>query len=140
MESEETLEDLQAVDGASILLEVRTRSVWPFFHRMRVEDPKDPAVVLEVDDKIDAVVKEERRQWDVSQSEYVKKEVYQWYAATVVSVEGHRLLLQFHNRPKPKVMQLEPSSLVEHGEVPAEIQVGSQYESLDRDLACTILH
>lgn len=30
----------------------------------------------------------EHLRWDVSQSEYVKKEVYQWYAATVVSVEA----------------------------------------------------
>eukprot|EP00435_Cladocopium_sp_Y103_P042285 s142_g11.t1 len=89
------------------------------------EDPQDPSVILEVDDKIDAAAKDDVRR-SVSSSEYIK-----WYAATVVQVEGSRLLVQFHNRPKPKGAQLELADLVLEGPTPELIEVGMQYESLD---------
>ena len=93
-----------------------TSSIAIGYRRRLSEDPSDPHMVLEVDDKIDCAASEERRQWDVSLAEYVTKPVHTWYVATVVGVEDARLLVQFHNRPKPKVLQLEPSSLVLDGE------------------------
>ena len=59
----------------------------------------------------------------MSLAEYVTKPVHLWYVATVVAVEGARLLVQFHNRPKPKVVQLEPSSLVLDGEQVENLEV-----------------
>lgn len=145
LEGDDPLEDYQVVDGASILLERRStrrrdlldeKQSWPFFGRLRKDfkqknykDPRDLNLVLEVDDKIDAAAKEERRQLDGGQ--YVLKEVLQWYAATVVSVEDQRLLVQFHNRPKPKGTQLDPSLLVNEGSQAEQIEVGKPYESLD---------
>ncbi|CAJ1423308.1 unnamed protein product [Effrenium voratum] len=121
LQAEESLESQAVVDGASILLEVATgrpvasasdsdKNAWPFFHRLRVDwkqktykDPSDPSVELEADDKIDALGFEDRKQWDSQQGEYIWKQVPSWYAATVVAAEGKRLLVQFHNRAKPKV-------------------------------------
>lgn len=143
LEGDDPLEDYQVVDGSSILLETRSsrslpsrdlvddRQAWPFFHRLRKDfkqktykDPQDPNVILEVDDKIDAAAKEEGRRSSVSSE-------CKWYAATVVQVEGSRLLVQFHNRPKPKGAQLESTDLVLEGLTPELIEVGMQYESLD---------
>ncbi|CAJ1411515.1 unnamed protein product [Effrenium voratum] len=149
LQAEESLESQAVVDGASILLEVATgrpvasasdsdKNAWPFFHRLRVDwkqktykDPSDPSVELEADDKIDALGFEDRKQWDSQQGEYIWKQVPSWYAATVVAAEGKRLLVQFHNRAKPKARQLEPSSLVVAGKEPKVIEVGKHYESLD---------
>ncbi|CAE7825909.1 UBP8 [Symbiodinium necroappetens] len=136
LEMESTLEDV--ADGASILLERSRGETWPFFQRLRLEykrqnfkDPRDANVVLEVGDKIDASTTTEEQKWDSYQRDYVWKDVLHWYAATVADAEETRLLVQFHNRPKPKGKSLSIASLLVEGEKAEPIEVGRNYESLD---------
>ncbi|CAE7616944.1 UBP5 [Symbiodinium natans] len=136
LEREATLEDV--ADGASILLERSRGETWPFFQRLRLEykrqnfkDPRNADVVLEVGDKIDASTTTEEQKWDHYQRDYVWKDVVYWYAATVAEVEETRLLVQFHNRPKPKGKSLSTATLLEEGGKAEPIEVGKSYESLD---------
>jgi len=109
-----TLEELGVADGAALLLEqskaarhnnsYRTIVEWPLFRRMRLEykkrtfkDPKDPSMRLAADDSIDAAVETERESYG---QESTKTST--WYPATVVAEEEDRVLVQFHNREKPR--------------------------------------
>lgn len=111
---EKTLEEVGIADGAILVLEqskstkhnysYRTIIEWPFFRRMRLEykkraykDPRDPSVRLAVDDAIDAAVEVERESYG-----HETTKILTWYPATVVAEEEDRVLVQFHNREKPR--------------------------------------
>eukprot|EP00439_Symbiodinium_sp_Y106_P079539 s558_g18.t1 len=135
LEMESTLEDV--ADGASILLERSRGETWPFFQRLRLEYKRQNFKDLPLEcsaavgDKIDASTTTEEQKWDSYQRDYVWKDVLHWYAATVAEAEETRLLVQFHNRPKPKGKSLSIASLLVEGEKAEPIEVGKNYESLD---------
>jgi len=114
-----TLDQLSVVDGASLLLEQSKQSAqgqgsktvteWPFFTRMRIDyknqkfkNPQDPACRLCIDDVLDASVEATKRVWSYLSLTYETQMVETWHQATVVAEDEERVLLQFHDREKPK--------------------------------------
>lgn len=152
------LEELGVVDGASLLLEqpnvvttqigvsghTKETTTWPFFQRLRIDykkqhfkDPSDSAVRLEMQDKIDASAVVEKRDVTYVGTSYSErrvemKEVETWFAATVIGEEGDKVLLQFHNREKPKAKQMDAETLIDIGATAeGSIVVDERYEGLD---------